>query len=156
MVFLSLLAAFLLVAADQFTKLWAYNGLRLNGTQPIIQDVLHLTYYENTGAAFSILTGKTTLLAAVTGIIIIAAIYCMVTRRIEGKLLNSCVALIIAGGVGNLIDRVFRGYVIDFIDFRLINFPVFNVADICVVIGTVLMMIYFLFIEGKSSENHSK
>lgn len=155
-VFLSLLGAVLLVAIDQLTKFWAYSSLRMTDTIPLIENVLHFTYYENTGAAFSIMTGRTYLLAIVTGLVILIGIYCMLTKRIEGKLLNFSVALIIAGGVGNLIDRVFRGFVVDFIDFRLINFPVFNFADICVVLGTGILMIYFLFIEGHSLASKGK
>lgn len=155
-VFLSLLAAVILVAVDQLTKFWAYSSLRLTSTIPLIEGVLHFTYHENTGAAFSIMSGKTYLLAVVTGAVILAGIYCMVTRRIEGRLLNASVALIIAGGTGNLIDRAFRGFVVDFIDFRLINFPVFNFADICVVAGTGILMVYFLFIEGRSLAGKGK
>ena len=155
-VFLSLLTAAILVAVDQLTKFWAYSSLRLTDTIPLIENVLHFTYHENTGAAFSIMSGRTVLLAVVTGVVILGGIWCMVTRRIEGKLLNASVALIIAGGLGNLIDRVFRGFVVDFIDFRLINFPVFNFADICVVVGTGILMVYFLFIEGRSLSTQKK
>ncbi len=75
----------------------------------------------------------------------------MVTKRIRGPLLQTAVALILAGGVGNLIDRAFHpgGFVVDYIYFEPINFPIFNLADICVCIGTGLLALYILFVEGK-------
>ena len=155
-VYLSLFGAALLIGLDQLTKYWAVTVLKPIKTIPIIPEVFHLTYYENTGAAFSILEGRIPFLILLTAAVLIVALAALLTRRIEGKPLIASVSLIIAGGAGNLIDRIFRGFVVDFFDFRLINFAVFNVADVCVVVGTFFMMIYILFLESRFAARHAK
>lgn len=111
-------------------------------------DILSFSLHKNTGAAFSSFTGKTAALAAVT-----AAVMVLITiyfHKIKHKhpLMTMSYAMIIGGGIGNLIDRVFQGYVTDFI--RLFPFTfIFNFADICVVIGAILLIIYYIFIDEK-------
>ena len=141
-----------LVAADQITKALAVAYLKPVTTVPLIQDVLHLTYRENTGAAFSILNGFrwgfVILAVVVCGIVV----YINVSRRIDSKLFYSASILVVAGAVGNVIDRIATGAVVDFIDFRLINFPIFNFADICLTVGVALLFVYFLFFYGKEKK----
>lgn len=138
---------FLLVAADQVIKIWAVTHLSQINTIPLIQDVLHLTYVENRGAAFGIMQGKTTILLIVTSIFLLAILVAILIKKIQQPFYIWMLSLIVAGGVGNLIDRAFRGFVVDYIDFRLIGFPVFNLADCCVVVGILAVVIYQLLVE---------
>ena len=141
-----------LVAVDQITKALAVAYLKPVATVPIIQDVLHLTYRENTGAAFSILDGFR------WGFVILAVIVCGVVvyinaaRKIDSKLFYTASILVVSGAIGNVIDRIATGSVVDFVDFRLINFAVFNFADICLTVGVALLFIYFLFFYGKNKK----
>lgn len=146
-----LLLSALLVAGDQLIKGWAMEVLKPAGSIDLIPDVLSLYYHENFGAAWGILQGQRWLLLGVTGVLLAGLLWALVTKRLRGPLLQTAVSLIRAGGVGNLIDRVFHagGYVVDYIYFEPINFPIFNLADICVCIGTGLLALYILFVEGK-------
>lgn len=135
------------IIIDQFTKIKAI-GLRENPII-IIKDKLELVYVENRGAAFGIFQGKKIILVFLT-LIIILAISVFLFKNYNSFSLVSIMSLslIIGGAVGNLIDRIFRGYVIDFISYTFFNgyeFPVFNVADICVVSGCILMIISLFF-----------
>ena len=145
-----LILSVILIIADQLIKAWAFTDLQAIGTIPLIQDVLHLTYSENRGAAFSILYGKTELLMIVNTILIIVLLYI--------PLAVFSTTLIVSGGIGNMIDRLIRegSFVVDYIDFRLINFAIFNFADICVVCGVALLLFYMIFIEGKESKTTTK
>lgn len=118
-------------------------------TLPLIDGVFHLTYVENRGAAFGILDGKGVFLIILTTIVLLALIVLLLLNKLRHPLLLTALALFLGGGFGNLIDRVFRHYVVDFLDFRLINFAVFNFADCCVVVGTILLFIYVLFFMDK-------
>ena len=144
---ISLVSAAALVGIDQLIKYWASTQLVNVPTIPIIKDVFHLTYAENTGAAFSSFAGQKWLLVGVTSIMLVIILVFMIKRVITSPLAIVAETLILGGGIGNLIDRVFLGYVVDYLDFRLINFAIFNFADSCVVVGTILFMIYLLFFD---------
>ena len=132
----------LCIAIDSLTKLYISNNFITGQSVPVINRVFHITYHINNGAAFSILRGKTVFLA-ICSIIIICGIFAyIIVKKPKDNLLMLSLTLILSGAVGNLIDRLFRGGVIDFFDFRLINFPVFNVADCFVVIGGILLFVY--------------
>lgn len=146
------LTAVLLTALDQITKLWAVKKLRPVGEIPLIEGVFNLRYVENTGAAFSMLQGKTFLLTVIPIIACVFMSYIIFAKKINSRLGEWGVALIFSGALGNLIDRVFRGAVVDMFDFELINFPVFNVADICVTIGALLFFIYAIFFYDDKAE----
>lgn len=154
MTIIALLTALVLIGADQAIKFWAVQELTQVETIPLIPDVLHLTYVENYGAAFSILQNKTWFLIAMTSLVAIGLTWLLLSKKLTSNFAIWSIALVIAGGVGNLIDRVRQGFVVDYIDFRLINFAVFNFADCCVVIGTFLFAIYILFFEGKKNADH--
>ena len=147
------------IISDQLIKLWAAASLKLMpmSTIPIINNVFHLTYVENRGAAFSILQNKTIFLIIFTSIALIFAADLLFRGKLKNKFVETTVALIIAGGIANLIDRIRLGYVIDYFDFRLINFPVFNLADCFVVVGTFGLLFYELFFnkEDKASKDKS-
>lgn len=149
---LYLLLAGLLVAGDQLIKGWAMEVLKPAVSIDLVPDVLSLTYHENFGAAWGILQGQRWLLLAVTGVVLAALLAGLLLGRFRGPLIRASVTLILAGGIGNLIDRAFHpgGFVVDYIYFEPINFPIFNLADICVCVGTFLLAFYILFVEGKA------
>jgi signal peptidase II len=145
-------------AADRLVKLWAAGPLVSlhGGSLPLIEGVFHFTYAENRGAAFSMLQGQKWLLIGVTGIICLVGLYFLFFSRRRLPVLPSiAIALALGGALGNLYDRIFLGYVIDMLDFCLINFAVFNVADSCVNVGVVLLAIWMIFFEEKDKKKIS-
>ena len=139
------LAAVGLIGIDQLTKWWAVTTLTDNPIV-LIPEVfeLHLTY--NTGAAFSMLEGETWLLTLLPALVSVAVLVVLFWGKWrQYKLINVGGLLLAAGGIGNLIDRVVAGQVTDFLYFKLIDFPIFNFADCCVVIGAALVLIFLLF-----------
>ena len=134
------------ILLDQLTKIFARIFLSGVQTVPLIPGVLHLTYSLNTGAAFSLFSGMNAVLLVFSFVITAGigfALYSLPKHQ-GFRNLNVALSLIMGGAIGNLIDRLFAGAVTDFIDFRLIGFPIFNVADICVVIGAILAVLYFI------------
>ncbi len=149
----ALLYALGLVVIDQIIKVLAIKFLAPMSTFPIIKDVLHLTYVENRGAAFGIFKDQKWFLIGVTGIFLTVLLILLIKKKFSSsKMLVFTIASIIAGGVGNLIDRIFRGFVVDYIDFRIINFAVFNFADCCVVIGTFFLFFFLLFMSESKTK----
>ena len=143
-------------AADMWTKFLAAERLLPIGTLPLWDGVFHLTYVENRGAAFGMLqNGRMFFIVATVLVLVLAAI---VLRKYykESQLFKLALAFFTAGAVGNLADRIFRGYVVDFLDFRLINFPVFNIADIFVCVGAILIAVFILFFEDASCKKESE
>jgi len=148
---ITLAVAALLVGLDQWIKAWAYTGLEQRIT--VIPGVFYLTYLENTGAAFGLFQGRALALGIVSIVILAAVIYFLLSGKAQGHTLIWGLTLILAGGVGNLIDRLVRGFVIDYLDFSaLFGFPIFNLADCFVVVGTALMMVHILFFDKKKPE----
>ncbi len=137
----------LLVAIDQTSKYLAVNYLKSIGSIELIEGVFNLTYAINTGAAFSILSGKQVFLILVTTAVTGFLMYYLFKAIKENKsrILKLSLSLIIGGALGNLIDRIRLNYVIDYFDFTLINYPIFNVADVFVVCGTILLAYGILF-----------
>lgn len=139
------LAAALLVALDQLTKHLTRTYLMSRGTVVLIPGVVGLTYVENTGMAFSSFSGYTPVLAVLSlaaSVLLAAAIW---KRWLPQPFCQWMLTLILAGAVGNLIDRAFLGYVTDMIQVLFVNFAVFNVADCCVVVGGILLAVYVAF-----------
>lgn len=143
------LGIIMLIVADQVTKVWAVNHLIGKGALPWIEGLLGFRYTENTGAAFSILREKQLLLILMTSVIIVGLIGFLVKalRTETHMVVKWAYMLLISGAIGNLIDRVRFNYVIDFLEFKFINFPIFNIADVCVVIGVSLLAIATLFLK---------
>lgn len=128
------------VAADQLIKIWSIESLAPVGSIQFIPGLLKWTYVENRGAAFGILAGQRWILSAVSVAIIIVCFGLIFKKYFKTKLENVCIALIAGGGIGNLIDRISRGFVVDYIDIsELFSYPVFNFADCCVVVGAFLL-----------------
>lgn len=136
------------LVADQLTKFWAYTKLRPIGQIRLWDGVFHLTYRENTGAAFSILEGKIWFFSVVTGIIIVLICIVLGKGMLKNTVAEYSLLFVGIGGLGNLIDRIMRGFVVDMFDFTLINFAVFNVADIFITCGCALFICVFLFKKG--------
>lgn len=137
----------LLSGVDQLTKVLAREYLANTGGKDIIPGIFRFEYLENRGAAFGILQEQRILLLLVTFLILAILIYCYHKIPVTPKFipLQLVLLLITAGALGNMIDRIFRNYVIDFLYFELIDFPIFNVADCYVVIGSALFMLLSLF-----------
>lgn len=144
---LCIFAAIALVAVvlDRLSKAWAVAALPLGTTQGPSLGLVRLTMVHNTGAAFSIGDGFPLVFVGVAVVIGAALIAFMLLVKEHGALDVLAAGLILGGAIGNAVDRVLYQYVIDFIDFTFISFPVFNVADICVTCGVVLFMVYVIF-----------
>ena len=141
--------AALVVFLDQLSKYLTVLYLKPVGTFPILQDALHLTYVENRGAAFGMLADSRWVFMVVSAVSIVALSVYLIRKKPKSRLLCLSLAFVIGGGIGNMIDRVALGYVVDMIDFRLIHFAVFNVADICVVVGGIGAAVYYLFLADR-------
>ncbi|MBQ7960511.1 MAG: signal peptidase II [Clostridia bacterium] len=141
-----------LVAVDILTKISANARLQEIGTIPLIEGVFHLTYVENRGAAFGILQNQRWFFLLVAMVFAAALILVLTRYKNRPALLNIGLCCMAAGAFGNTIDRIWRGFVVDFFDFRLIDFPVFNVADICVCVGAGLLAIFFVFCDRKEKD----
>ena len=135
------------VFLDQLTKWLTVMNLDLHETFPLIENVFHFTYVRNTGAAFSILSDERWFLIGITAIVMLALMAFVLFGQFRRyKLFNISATLILSGGIGNLIDRLVQGYVVDFIKTTFMDFPIFNVADCFVVVGSVLLLIFFCFV----------
>ncbi len=132
--------AVILIAVVRVTKNWAVEALA-DGDIAVIDKVLYFRYTENTGVAFSMFSDNRWVLVGVTSVMLIVALAFFLSGKIKDKAELFALSLIIAGGVGNLIDRLSLGYVIDFIDVRIIHFAIFNVADMCITVGAFLVCI---------------
>ena len=153
-----LIAAVLLVAVDQITKYIALTQLKPIGSVTFIDGFMDFTFVENRGAAFGIFSGKTWLLLVISIIICAVLVWAMtkMPKTKEYRKLRVTFVLILSGAVGNIIDRALRGYVVDFLEFTFIKWPVFNMADIYVVVGTIVMAVIIMFFMKDEKENAGK
>ena len=155
---LYIIAVLLMIALDQAVKLWALTSLQAQHTIPLIENVFHLTYVENRGAAFSLFAqfDSRWIFVALACVITVVILIALQKEYMQTVLGRWSLVLIAAGARGNAIDRVAHGFVVDLFDFRLIHFPVFNVADIFICIGGALFVIYFMFQhKDKQPENEN-
>lgn len=141
---IALIIGALIAIIDQVIKLLVVNYLKPVGTVNVIGDVFKLTYVENRGVAFGMFQGMQWVFVIITVIMLAVVVYLMYKRRPKNKFFYVISALIIGGGIGNLIDRVFYGYVIDYLSLSFFP-PVCNFADYCITIGVFLFAIYLLF-----------
>lgn len=137
-----------LFAVDRVTKAFMLTNLKPVGSKTVIEGFLDFTFVENRGAAFGILQGKIWLFAVLTIVIGIAIVYFVRKLIIKSKYpgVVFSLMLILSGAIGNLYDRIKFGYVVDFFELTFIDYPVFNVADIFVVCGTVIFVLFLLFV----------
>lgn len=141
-----LLLAAVLVGIDRLTKWLVVSNMKLSDTIHLIKigdtEILNLYYTLNNGAAFSQLSGKTVFLIVLTSLVIVGLLVLVIAKRVHRPIYLAAISLILGGGIGNLIDRIFNnGLVVDFIDVRIINFAIFNFADICAVCGAGLLLL---------------
>lgn len=134
-----------IIFADQLTKWLAVICLKGEESFPFWENVFHFTYVENTGSAFGMLKDHRWVFMSVSTVVIIVAllIFFIYYKKLT-RLMRWAICFLIAGGIGNMIDRVFLGYVVDFLDFTLIDFAVFNVADSFVCIGAGLLLLWYV------------
>lgn len=151
----STLMCAVLIGIDQWTKHLAVLYLSDGSVAKAVPGVFDFLYVENRGAAFGMLQDTRWFLVAITVALIAALVVFVLKNKSKSWLLFGAVALIVAGGIGNLIDRVWHGYVVDFIHLLFMDFPCFNVADMCVCIGAVLLAIYIL-ISGDTKRSEEK
>ena len=143
------LAAAAILALDQWVKHWITVNLPLGESMPLLPGFMQLRTVHNYGAAWSSFSGMRWLLVGVTSVIVLAVAYVLVRCIVRHPLGVAACFLILSGGLGNIIDRVRLGYVVDMFDFQFMNYPVFNVADIAVVCGAVLAVVYYLWFYEK-------
>jgi len=142
---LALIFCVVLVAADRAGKLLAVRFLQPVGTAPLIPGFINLTYVENTGVSFGLFVGGRWVFVIVSLVVmgVIVYLYRKISR--ERRLLRFSTLLILSGAFGNMIDRLLHGFVVDFFCFEFINFPVFNVADCLIVVGTIMFAAILIF-----------
>lgn len=144
-----MLACFLaamVIIIDQLTKMCVLSSMELSQSIQVIKDVLHITYVQNKGMAFGLFANNRMLFMIPTVILIAVIIFTIVKFGRKNKLLDMAMGLVLGGGIGNMIDRIARGYVVDFVDFCAFDFWqwVFNVADAAVVVGAFMFVLAML------------
>ena len=143
--FLSLFALGI-VGVDQLVKYLIVSNSPLFGQAPLVPGIMKLTYVQNTGAAFSLLQGMQWLFVVIFVLLTALLVFEYFKKPMPfTKFERFCIAAVYGGGLGNMIDRVFLGYVVDMFQTEFINFPVFNVADIFITCGCILLMIHIAF-----------
>ena len=153
---ISLAVIVVLTLIDQLTKYIAVSTVKVDGAKEFLFGTFQFRYVENTGAAFSSFSDNTNLLSAVTFVIIVFCLILLLSRKIKPMFVNICLLLVTAGGIGNLIDRIMYGYVIDFIEPLFIDFAVFNFADCCITVGAFMLIGYEIFDLIKEQKNKKK
>jgi signal peptidase II len=146
-VFVALAGALLVL--DRITKAWATRTLVLGDPHPLIGNSIRLTRVHNSGGAFGVLAGNPLIFVIVSFVIAVAVLVAFILLRGRSPVLRLALVLVFVGAVGNLIDRLSVGYVVDF--FEIVGFPVFNVADSCVTVGAILIVLYALVGGGRPS-----
>jgi len=143
---LMVLMAVGIVAADQLTKLWVVDTIALHAQIPAIPGLFNLTYVQNTGAAFSSFEGQQWLFIIVFAVFTLAVIFEFTKKKMGFSTFERwCIVSVYAGGLGNMIDRLRLGYVVDMINLEFMRFPVFNVADCFITCGCVALMVSLVF-----------
>ena len=145
----SLILAAVFLAADPWVKYWTVTHLALGESCPLLPGFVELLRVHNYGAAWSSFSGMRWLLVGVTAVIVAAVAFVLARRIVRHPLGVLACALIISGGLGNIIDRLRLGYVVDMFNFQFMSYPVFNVADICVVCGAFMGAAYYLWFYEK-------
>ena len=145
---LPIIAVVILILLDQGTKLWALASLKPIQNMTLVEGFMDLTFVENRGVAFGMFSGQRWFILLLTGIIAVGLIWFYVTmpKKKEYFPLRVSLVMVLSGAIGNIIARLFRGYVVDFFEFTFFEWPVFNVADIYVVVGVILLALMIVFV----------
>ncbi|MBG9944913.1 signal peptidase II [Brevibacillus formosus] len=144
------LIAAVIIALDQFTKYLVVKYMELGESIPLIADVFHLTSHRNMGAAFGILQNQRWFFIVITTVVVIGIVISLIRLGKKQPRASLALSLVLGGAVGNFIDRAMSGQVVDFLDFTLINFPIFNVADMAITIGVGILLLD-VFLDGKKN-----
>ena len=140
------------VAADQITKQLVLANIAMYEDVAVLPGIFHFTYIENKGAAFGMLANNRWVFLVISTVAIAAFVFYIIKYRPKDVLLRISLSFVVGGGIGNMIDRCFRGSVVDFIEVDFIDFYVFNVADMFVCVGCGLMVLYIILSEIKDSK----
>lgn len=144
---LYLILTTILVIIDQITKYLTVENIALHEVVEVIPNILSFTYIQNSGAAFSILEGQMLFFYIITVFVIVFLLYYMYTEARDNKILGVLLSIVLAGAIGNFIDRLLYQYVIDMIQLEFVDFAIFNVADSYLSVGVFLLLIYTIFEE---------
>lgn len=150
--FISALSIIALVALDQIIKYFIVLYLRPIGSKVLVNGFLSLTYVENTGAMMGFMQGKTTFMIVAAIVVLAVLFYLIISNKIKFGFEFCCFIMIAAGGIGNIIDRIFRGFVVDYIEVLFVDFYVFNFADCLVTVGAFLILFYEIYLLFKESK----
>ncbi len=162
MIIFYIILGIILVVTDQLIKIWAINELQPVKAMDFIHfgnlDIMDLRYVQNEGAAFSSFSGARWFLVGLVIVMLIGLTIYVIKYKYKHPFFMISAVMVMSGGIGNLIDRVRFGYVVDYLDVKLFNFAVFNFADICVVLGAIFLLIFLFFIEPKivAQENNKE
>lgn len=141
----------LIIVLDQLVKHLIRSNMTVRQSIPIIKNVLHISYVKNTGMAFGMFPGMNIIFLIIATLVVLTIVILEIRGKIKTKVERIFFGMILGGAVGNLIDRYIRGYITDFVDFRV--FPVFNVADACVCVGAFLLFIVYFRKKPETVEN---
>lgn len=155
-VFLNLVCVAALVGIDQAIKLWAVQNLQPVGSMPLIPHVIELRFVYNEGMSFSLLSGKQGFLIAATSIGLLIIAWWLFTHCQNDQLQRWAWVLVLGGGIGNLIDRISAGQVVDYLNLLFMNFAIFNFADICICVGMGLWVLSMILDERRNSEENGE
>lgn len=147
----TLLIIGLLTCVDQLIKVAVFGQLKPVGTKMLVDGFFQLRYVENTGAIFGSLESKTIILIIFTSIIVLVSLFLLLSKKIKPGFMYCSLVLVVSGGIGNLADRIFRGFVVDYFEFLFVDFAIFNFADCLVTVGAFSMMGYLIYDMVKDS-----
>lgn len=152
LLYLIIIAAVLL---DRISKILIVGNMVVYESFPVIDGVLNFTYVKNTGAAFSMLSSGNMFFAVLSAVVIIGALVFLHYKKYKNKFMLAYAGMIIGGAAGNLFDRIYYKYVIDFIDVQFVKFAVFNIADCFIVVGCILLAAWIMLYDSKSKKEVS-
>ena len=151
----SVLSILILVVGDQIIKYFVDLYLKPVGSVTVFKNILQLSYYENDGAMMGMMSGKTATMTILAVICLVIIVFVIFSGKIKFGIDYCCVVLMISGGLGNIIDRIFRGYVIDYIEVLFVDFYIFNFADClvtCAAVALIINQIYEIVMENKAKK----
>ena len=153
-----LIISILIIIADQLVKYFVASGMSVGDTTFSVLNLFDITYVQNQGAAFSILSGKLSVLSLISVVFCVGVVVYWIKKKPTHPLLCTALTMMFAGAFGNAIDRIFRGFVVDYIQTTFITFPVFNIADIGITVGAALLVLYVILFdkEDKNAKNNTE
>ena len=153
-----LIISILIIIADQLVKYFVASGMSVGDTAFSVLNLFDITYVQNQGAAFSILSGKLSVLSLISVVFCVGVVVYWIKKKPTHPLLCTALTMMFAGAFGNAIDRIFRGFVVDYIQTTFITFPVFNIADIGITVGAALLVLYVILFdkEDKNAKNNTE